>query len=194
CRGVVKPLPNPTRPLSGGASWVWDRTTTKRWSWCRVYKHGAHSPTGITHRTYGPLYRFDPHTPPVGHPALCPDGRSVLYVADDLATSLAEVFGDVGDASICRHYRVAIIEPKAPLTLLDLHRKGTAMQIGALPMLNVGDIPRDKTQAWARAIYEDQPLAPRTVRGIRYTAAHTAGAALALWNTDHHVRVTIKND
>lgn len=39
------------------------------------------------------------------------------------------------------------------------------MGIGALPSLATGDYPRGRTQQWARAIYEDQPVAGRAARG-----------------------------
>jgi hypothetical protein len=60
------------------------------------------------------------------------------------------------------------------------------MRIGALPSLATGAYARARTQAWARAIYEDQP-ARRAVRGIYYHAAHSNGRAMALWNTDADV-------
>lgn len=54
--------------------------------------------------------------------------------------------------------------------------------IGGLPAMNVGDIPRPETQAWARAIYEDRPSHP-DVCGVRYDSAYAARISLALWDT-----------
>ena len=121
-------------------------------------------------------------------PAICPDGRTVLYVAGSLATALGEVFGDAGEAAVCPAYRVALVRPRTQITVLDLRSEGAAMRIGALPSLATGAYPRAHTQAWARAIYEDQP-ARRIVRGVYYDAAHTNGPALALWDTDNDVDI-----
>lgn len=68
------------------------------------------------------------------------------------------------------------------------------MRIGALPSLATGDYSRVRTQEWARAIFEDQPVARREVRGVYYHAAHSNGRALALWNTDDHVEVVSAAD
>lgn len=65
------------------------------------------------------------------------------------------------------------------------------MAIGALPSLATGDYPRTRTQQWARAIFEDQPVDGTTVRGVYYDAAHTNGPALALWNTDDDIETLI---
>lgn len=154
------------------------------WGWCRIYHRSAHTPDGITHRRYGPLHRLDHHLPSAdGKPQLSADGRSVLYVAANLTTAFGEVFGDYPEAHVCPNYRIALIRPTTPLLLLDLRGQGAAMRIGALPSLATGDCPRTRTQEWARAIYEDQPVARESVRGVYYNAAHTNGPALALWDT-----------
>jgi len=67
-------------------------------------------------------------------------------------------------------------------------RGSGAMMIGGLPAMNVGDIPRAETQAWARAIYEDRP-ADRRVCGVRYTSAYAGGVSLALWDTAPEIRI-----
>jgi hypothetical protein len=123
-----------------------------------------------------------------GKPQDSTDGRSVLYVAGNLATAIGEVFGDYPEAAVCPNYRVALIRPAAPMQLLDLRGQGAAMRIGALPSLATGDYLRARTQEWARAIYEDQP-AHKTIRGVYYDAAHTNGPALALWDTDRDVAI-----
>jgi hypothetical protein len=104
-----------------------------------------------------------------------------------LATALGEVFGDVAEAAICPRFRVALVRPRTEIVVLDLRSEGAAMRIGALPSLATGAYERVRTQAWARAIYEDQP-ARRTVHGVYYHAAHSNGRALVLWNTDGDVR------
>jgi RES domain len=187
---VVAELGEPDRPLSGGRVWTWrwPPTLGKRgWQWCRIYHQSARTPDGTTHRADGPLHRLNQHTPPADQPAICPDGRSVLYVAGNLATALGEVFGDAGEAAICPRFRVALLRPRAEIVVLDLRSEGAAMRIGALPSLATGAYARVRTQAWARAIYEDQP-ARRAVHGVYYHAAHSNGRALALWNTDADVR------
>jgi hypothetical protein len=168
-------------------TWKWPVTLgSAGWGWCRIYHLSPNTSDGITHRAYGPLFRLDHHTPPASAPAICPDGRTVLYVAGNLATGLGEVFGDLREATICPGFRVALVRPRTQIVVLDLRSEGAAMRIGALPSLATGAYPRARTQAWARAIYEDQP-ARRTVRGISYHAAHSNGRALALWNTDGEV-------
>jgi len=63
-----------------------------------------------------------------------------------------------------------------------------AMAIGALPSLADGPYPRQLTQAWARAVYEDDPTGQH-VDGIRYRSAYNSGLALALWDSEGHVVV-----
>jgi len=190
---VVAPLPAPTRPLKGGRAWAWqwrEPSARSPWGWCRIYHRSTHTPDGVTHRIYGPLHRLDHHVPTEdGEAQKSTDGRSVLYVAGNLPTALGEVFGDYPEAAVCPNYRIALVRPTAPLQLLDLRGQGAAMRIGALPSLATGDYPRTRTQEWTRAIYEDQPVARKTVRGVYYDAAHSNGPALALWNTDGDVEV-----
>nr|WP_221195325.1 RES domain-containing protein [Hoyosella altamirensis] len=179
--------------MSGGRAWNWQwRTPSHRhpWRWCRIYHQSHHTPDGITHRTYGPLSRLDPQIPaPDGEPWQCPDGRSVLYIAGNLSTAIGEVFGDFPEAAVCPRFRVALLRPTGPIATLNLRSQGAAMRIGALPSLATGDYPRPRTQEWARAIYEDQPVTRRHIHGVYYDAAHSNGPALALWNTEHHVSV-----
>jgi hypothetical protein len=83
-----------------------------------------------------------------------------------LATSACEVFGDAGIAAICPSYRVAIIAPTSTRAMFNLAAKGAAMAIGALPALGDGNEARALTQQWARAIYEDNPLDPKSAAFI----------------------------
>lgn len=191
---MVKPLGRPDRPLpQGGATytWRWRSARLDKWFWCRVYHRGQRSPRGDTARVYGPLARFDPHTPPTGTPGPDPDGRTVIYVGADLATSACEVFGDIGEARLCPSWRVAKLAPTRALTFFDLCAPGAALAIGALPALADGDLPRALTQEWARAIYDDNPTG-RHVYGIRYRSAYNGGHALAVWDSAGAVQ-TVKD-
>ncbi|WP_396837059.1 RES family NAD+ phosphorylase [Mycobacterium sp. ITM-2016-00317] len=141
----------------------------------------------MTFRRFGPLHRFDHHHE-ANPPQLDPDGRRVLYVGADLATSASEVFGDAGIAAVCPRYRVSVVAPTAALPLFDLTKSGAAMAIGALPSLADGHEARALTQQWARAIFEDQP-AGAAVRGVRYRTAHNFGYSIALWDSDDRVEV-----
>jgi hypothetical protein len=183
---VVAHLAAPERPLTGGRRWGWDGTRP----WIRVYHAGpGRTATGL--RRFGPLDRFDPHTPPYGSPRDCPAGRAVIYLADTMRTAAAEVFGEHRIALICPHYRVAALRPRSATVVQNLRGAG-AMMIGALPAMNVADIPRPETQAWARAIYEDRPSDP-LVSGVRYTSAYAAGVSLALWDTAPNLDVVVRD-
>lgn len=179
---MVSHLPPPERPLSGGLWWRWDG----RQPWIRVY-HAAPGRSAAARRRYGPIERFDPHTPHPTAPADCPAGRSVLYLGDSLRTSAAEVFGAHRLALVCPRSRAAALVPREEVIVQNLRGSG-AMMIGGLPAMNVGDIPRSETQAWARAIHEDRPANPR-VCGVRYTSAYAGGVSLALWDTAPEVAV-----
>lgn len=141
------------------------------------------------HRSGPPSLRaarpLRPHTPEPEKPAVCPQGRTVLYVGEDLATSACEVFGESRAARLCPQYRVALLRPTRPIAVQDLITAGAAMSIGALPALADGDLARQLTQEWARAILEDAPSGP--VRGIAYRSAYNGGQSLALWNCEDSV-------
>jgi hypothetical protein len=183
---VVAHLAPPGRPLAGGLWWRWDG---KR-PWFRVYHAGpGRTATGL--RRFGPIARFDHHTPPYGRPAECPAGRSITYLADSLRTAAAEAFGDHRLALICPRYRVAALRPRSAAVVQNLRGVG-AMMIGGLPAMNVADVPRPETQAWARAIYEDRPADP-AVCGVRYTSAYAGGIALALWDTAPNLLIATRD-
>lgn len=188
---MVKALGAPQRPLPDGKLWRWTPPTTGQatpWRWCRIYhRHDKHTPDGATFRGHGPLHRFDHHNP-ANPPTTDPQGRAVLYVADTLATAASEVFGESGIASLCPNFRVSIVEPTRPLSLLDLAGPGAAMAIGALPSLAQGNEPRHRTQEWARAIYEDRP-GGESVHGVHYRTAYGDGYSLALWDCAEHIRI-----
>ncbi len=147
----------------------------------RIYHRDDLTPSADTRRRFGPLLRFDHHTPPFAAPAPCPAGRTVVYAAKTLRTCGAEVFGDGAEATLCPHVRAAVVRPARPVVVQNVQKNGS-MLIGALPSLGTADLPRTETQAWARAIYEDRPASP-LVAGIRYTSAHDEGPSVALWDT-----------
>jgi hypothetical protein len=153
-----------------------------------VYHRSAVSPQGDTPRSNGPRARFDPHRPGPTGPHEDPDGRSVLYAGVDLATSASEVFGETGEALLCPSYRVALLRPTKQLTLFDLRAPGSALSIGAIPALADGEYPRTQTQAWARAIYDDDPLGVHA-DGVLYRSAYNGGDAVALWDSTGKVTV-----
>lgn len=190
---MVNPLPVPSRPITGATPWTWEtREPGHRWAWCRIYHQDSHNPNGVTHRRFGPILRLDHHTGDYSDPAVCPDGREILYVARSLTVALGEVFGEAGVASICPNYRVALVEPLVALTLVDLASLGTCMRIRALPSLGTGAYARPATQEWARALWEDVKFPGDRILGLPagayYQAAYSSGKSLALWNTSGRVR------
>jgi hypothetical protein len=85
-----------------------------------------------------------------------------------------------------------LVEPARPIAFFDLCAAGSAMAIDALPALADGNEPRELTQEWARAIYEDQPASTK-VAGIRYRTAYNGGIALAVWDAAGIVRTVSGN-
>lgn len=139
----------------------------------------------------GPRARFDPHRAGPTGPLEDEDGRSIHYAGLDLATSACEVFGETGEALLCPSYRVALLRPTKQLTLFDLRTPGSALSIGAIPALADGEYPRAQTQAWALAIYEDDPLGVHA-EGVLYRSAYNGGDAIAVW--DSAGKVTVVRD
>ncbi len=189
----MKPLPRPIRPLTArpGPRVVetWHTqpqsgSAVDRLAWCRIYHQETHTPNGHTGRPFGPLHRFDHHeTDATGGPQVDPDGRTVLYLGEDLLTCANEVFGEAEEAPLCPGLRVARVTPLRDLTVFDLQAPGAARAIGALPSLGSGNEKRELTQEWARAIQSDRPTGA-LLDGILYRSAYHHGLALALWNCD----------
>ncbi|WP_370512243.1 hypothetical protein [Skermania sp. ID1734] len=111
------------------------------------------------------------------------------YVAGNLTTAVGEAFGAFPTATICPNYRLhsSIRRARCRARPLQSTKRDANRRI---PSLATGDYLRGRTQEWARAIYEDQPVARRHIHGIYYVAAHSIEPALAVWNTELHVRVT----
>lgn len=171
-------LPRPARPLpdpDAQFDWVWRPGEEMR----RVYhRHPGRPP--LQPRTYGPIdSRWDPHKYTTGRrPREQRDGRGVLYLAEDLACALAEVFPEQRDVvQICPNLFSVTATPTADVRLLDLTGDG-AMFIGAYTTLGSGGESRALTQAWAQAIYEDLS----GFAGVRYRASHQGGIAVATWD------------
>jgi hypothetical protein len=147
----------------------------------RVYDPNAkHKPGSQTFRSFGPLKRFDHHrTASAGSPvvpATDPD-RAVYYAALTLSSSVVEVFGE--DRVIDRGtFRAVYSTLKHQIVLLDLRgnaaiRAGVAHAIGQIEDAN-------KTQAWARYIYETTKTYG-TVDGLLYANSHNGAGAILLY-------------
>lgn len=179
---MARALREPDRPLpKADHCWTWTVPDGTSSPWYRIYHRDQFTADGISFRQFGPLARFDHHTPPFGAPAVEPDGRAVLYLAADVATAACEVFGEAGAASLCSNWRVSQVSPLREIVFYDLDQPGAAMAIGGLPSLATGSEDRALTQQWARAIFEDQPASTK-VEGIRYKTAYNNDYALALWD------------
>lgn len=178
-------LRSPVPPVKGGDAWTWQSLSpdtagaATAQPWVRVFHLGTQCPSPGFRRRFGPLHRFDHHTKVPPGPQSCPQGRSIIYLAQTLGTALAEVFGDEPTATICPNYRVALLQVGADCRVQDLTGHG-AMAIGALPSLCTGPVDRSLTQEWARAIYWDQP-AGTPIDGVHYRSAHDEGPCLALF-------------
>ncbi len=182
---MVKPHPAAPAKVIGGEAKVWRSQSPASagdpmaQAWVRVFHQDRRCPDPDFRRTYGPLHRFDHHTGVHSRPQICPDGRSIIYLARCLDTALGEVFGDETTATICPNYRVAMLQVSADCRLQDL-TGDRAAAIGALPALSTGDVPRQLSQEWARAIHRDEP-AGQPIDGIYYHSAHDEGPCLALF-------------
>jgi hypothetical protein len=173
---VVARLGDPKRPLPLDPP-TWTLRPAK--NLVRIYhRHPLRQP--LVPRQWGPLNRFDPHIRDRrGQPRNSPDGRGVLYLADDLTCALAEAFQEeLSDVAVCPNVRAIWARARGSAKLLDLTGNGV-MYIGAVATASSGDEPRRRTQRWGRAIYEDYAH----LAGIRYRAAHQGGMAIALWET-----------
>lgn len=171
----MPPLPSLPSPLSDGAKWKW---LPRASAYARIYHRDYFTPAATHRRTYGPLARFDHHTPPATAPALCPEGRSVTYIAESIRAAASEVFGDTEVFEVCPNWRLAWLKTSATVAVQDLVGAG-AMALGTRPSLGSGaEVPREVSQEQARRIYCEHPY----LAGIRYTGSHDEGRCLALWD------------
>jgi hypothetical protein len=124
-------------------------------------------------RTFGPLAsaRFDPHPPTAGdHP-----GSGVLYAAQDLATSVADVFQVtrlVNTVTNAPH--LTSWNPTRRLRLLDLTGTwGIRNQAAA----SLAAAPRPTCRTWARAIRTEWP----DLDGLYVPSTMTGTPTIVLW-------------
>lgn len=133
----------------------------------RVWHPTTHAPAPTDVRSWGPLYRFDPHTPPSTDPGQDPGGRVAWYAGEAFDTALLERFNRGQSAvEVCaRHFAAAVVLP-ASTPLLDLTVRSA--EIGApYDLGDRADNDYDDTRVWARAVYDsDIPAA-----GLRYFSA-----------------------
>lgn len=186
---MVAACPAPRRPVVGGEAWAWrtldslevEHRDVLQGTWLRLWHKDKFTPESSHRRDYGPLHRFDHHErDSSGAPQVSPTGRTVIYLARELGTALAEVFGDLPAAQICPRYRVSAFVPVTDNVAQDLTGDG-CMKIGALPSLCSADLPREQSQAWGQAIYEDRPAA-HAVAGALYLGAHNYGDCQVLFD------------
>lgn len=141
-------------------------------------------------RTFGPLFRFDPHPErpvPVDESAHPP----VWYGGEAFETAVREVL-DRGAirapriVEVCVRQRVAALRLPQPTELIDLTRD--AVELGADDDLGDRTVGLDygDTRAWARALHGQGDAA-----GLRYhSARHRApdgsrvGVNVCLWSSD----------
>lgn len=122
----------------------------------RAWHPSAHQPSGITMRTFGPLFRFDPHAPDAdGLPAdHGPDGPTVWYGSLLVDTAVCETLARGAPVvDICAQLRLSVvtIPPSDPLPTVDLTDAGLLGSIGAPDRVgDDADVDYVDTQSWGR--------------------------------------------
>jgi len=168
--------------MPDGSTYDWGPASQAFW---RIYHQDKFTPNATHRRLFGPLGRFDHHTAPTAAPADDPAGRTVAYAAERLTTAAVEVFDGPGEALICPNYRAAVVRLTASASFQDLRGEGS-LEIGALAALGTGDVPRERSQLWARAIYEQRPVA-----GVVWAGAHDYGPCIVLWERAAALEVVV---
>ncbi|APU14208.1 MULTISPECIES: RES family NAD+ phosphorylase [Actinoalloteichus] len=146
---------------------------------------GRHQQHWNTFRRVGPLAhaRFDPHPvaddapAPAGAPGAAKAADGVLYFGLSVRTSIAEVFqaGSIVDRRT-RAPHLVVLRPVRPLRLLDIAGLWPT-RAGASQAISSG--PKDRTQAWARAIRTAYPQ----LDGLWYRSSMDSGSpAVCLWD------------
>ena len=162
------------KPLPDGKQWTWQ---PREAAYVRIYHKDFFTPSATHRRAYGPLARFDHHTPPFTSPDTCPDGRSITYVAETIRAAASEVFGDADPFGVCPQWRLAWLKTTASVVVQDIVGPA-AMALKTRPALGSSpEVTREFSQQCARDIYAGHPH----VAGIRYTGSHEEGRCLALW-------------
>ncbi len=137
-----------------------------------------HTVGPTTFRHFGPTERFDHHQP--GSPS--PDARRGIYYAGaEMWDCAVEVFWRTRIIRLANN-RFAEVLVQRDLRLLDISSDG-AMRIGATAALSKGG-PREKTQSWARHIYNHSDTYRYDglpIDGLMYSNSHNEGRAVALF-------------
>lgn len=149
----------------------------------RIFAAGGRHPQRWNgFRRVGPLphARFDPQPPTQLDPfedAGEPSGVGVLYFSLAARTCVAEVFQSTSVVDRrTRAPHLLVVRPVRPLRLLDLGGLWPT-RAGASQAINSG--PKDRTQAWARAIREAHP----DLDGLWFRSAMDAGnPAVCVWD------------
>lgn len=145
--------------------------------WWRVHRTaGEHVLPWNALRTFGPLLRFDPHTPPLGQDA---DGRGVWYGASSPDVALAEAFQveRTIDRTTNRPYLtgMSFVRDLAVLDVATDSDGAWATRAGGNFALSTGS--HDVTRRWARHIVSAFP----NLDGLRYNSRFAGGPCLALF-------------
>ena len=149
----------------------WHSIKPGRKLWRVYFRSGEHPSRWNQFRTFGPSdARFDHHIDGL------PDGRSVMYLALNPITCIAEVFQKTRTIHRTRR-RPALVgfAVAAPLKLLDL-TGAFPTRIGASMGLMTG--ARSVGRSWARGMYAAYPEA----QGLVYPSSMHANAAAVLLN------------
>ena len=150
----------------------------------RLWHPAPHTAGADTMRTFGPLFRFDPHPeqpPASGQPA-------VWYGGVAFETAVREVLDRTDDTrpprvvEVCVRQRMAALRLAVPTRLGDLTdpaRIGAADDLG-----DRSDVDYRSTRSWARALHRHRDL-----DGLRYHSARhrhpdgsRAGINVVVWN------------
>ncbi len=132
----------------------------------RIYRPEPHGQTATGFRKVGPIERFDHHQEGGEY--------SILYAGFTLSCCLVECFGDTGVIDQ-RGRRLAFLQTRRPLVLLDLRHKG-AMRAGSVAALS-SCADRTLSQEWSRHFHATYAQ----IDGIKYSNAHNEEPALALY-------------
>lgn len=140
---------------------------------------GTHPQRWNSFRYAGPLphARFDPHPATLDGRPIETHEHGVLYFGLSVRTSVAEVYQ--ATSTVDRRTRsphLVVLRPRRTLRLLDLSGLWPT-RAGASQSISTG--PKDRTQAWARAIRAAYP----ELDGLWYRSSmDTGNPAICLWD------------
>jgi len=160
----------------------------------RLWHPARHTSTADAMRTFGPLFRFDPH-PEHDEPIDRDDHPPVWYGGEAFETAVREVLDRAGPTrhprvvEVCVRQRMAALRLASPTWLVDLTdptRLGADDDLGDRP-----DIDYRNTREWARTLHDRADA-----DGLRYHSARhrhpdgsRAGINVVLWNPDRAPQV-----